>query len=102
MTNHLLLVPPEGLLQVLHSDLPIDARTYLEAEGQGAYVGLHIDADGQPGGVVHFLTSPTGPLNDRARQVLASLTGVHVILTGTVAFTGLEPARVAEMVRDVG
>ena len=100
--GHALLVSPEGLLEVLHSELDIDVRSYLEARGEGTYVALNIEVDGEPGGQVHFLADPTGEMNPRARDVLASLTGVHVILTGSVAFTGLSPERTVELVRDVG
>jgi len=102
MTYHALLVAPDGLLEILHSDLPIDTRTYLEACEEGTYVGLAITvADGDTG-KVEFLAQETGPLNPRAREVLASLTGVHVILTGTVAFTGLSSEHLFQVVEAVG
>jgi hypothetical protein len=102
--THCLLISPAGLLEVLHSndDLPIDPREWLEAHEDGAYVALNITVGGREGGQVHFVSDPTGVLNPRARDALARLTGVHVVLTGTVAFTGLEPARVAELVQAVG
>lgn len=102
MTHHCLLINPQGLLEVLHSDLPIEPVNYLADTEEGVYIALNISVDGHEGGQVHFVSDPHGSLNPRARDALASLTGVHVVLTGTVAFTGLEPAKVAELVREVG
>lgn len=98
----MLVVNPIGLLQLLYSDLPINAPDYLADTGDGPYVGLAITVDGDEGGMVHFLADDTAPLNPRARDVLARLTGVHVVLTGTVTFTGVPPERLVEFVREVG
>lgn len=102
MTDHVLLVSPQGLIEVLHSELPIDVRSYLTTHGDGEFVSLSFTSDYGQAGTVSFMADPVGPLNPRARDVLASLTGVHVILTGSVAFSGLTPDQVVEAVRGVG
>lgn len=97
-----LVVPPEGILEVLQSDKPINARAWLEDHGEGIYTSLDINIAGAQHGTVDFLVQEDGPMNSRAREVLASLTGVHVVLTGNVAFTGLHPDTVMELVQEVG
>ena len=97
-----LFVPVEGLLEVLQSDKPIITRSWLEDHGEGTYTSLDITIGAAQRGTVDFLVQDGGPMNPRARDVLARLTGVHVILTGNVAFTGLHPDAVMELVQEVG
>src|SRR4029077_6967341 len=97
------IISPEGVIQVLHSDLPVDVRSHLEAHAYGNYVTLTFHTtDPVTTGLVSFLQDPVGQTNPRARDALASLTGVHVALTGTVAFTGLTPEHLVRIVDQVG
>ena len=96
--NHALIVKPEGLLEVLHSDLPIDMRSYLT----GTVVEMAVTNDGDLPVTVFYAVDETGQANPRAREILASLAGVHVYLTGSVGFTGLTEAQLLEAVRGVG
>lgn len=106
--NHALVVTPSGLVEVLHSDLPIDIQTWLinrnaqDGYGLGEYVWLTLFPHDDEQGEVHFIASNATHENHRAREVLARLTNVHILLTGNVAFTGLSEGRTFGIIRDIG
>lgn len=104
---HALVIAPSGLIQVLHSEHPIDIQSWLVVNGSlelgrlGEYVRLILWPHDDEPGEVHFLASNVHE-NGRARAVLASLTDVHIRLTGNVVFTGLSEARTFEIIGAVG
>lgn len=100
MTNRILLIGTTGLLRVLYSDNPIDPFEYIP--GEGTPISMSLTVDGQDGAQVHFRYTETSGHNLRAREVLASLTGVHVVLLDTVGFTGLPADRVSALVEQIG
>jgi hypothetical protein len=97
---HLLIVPVDGPFTVLHSERTIEGKSWLEDHGAGQYVGLNIVIGEHARGRVEFLVDDGGATNPRARDVLARLTGVQMILTGNVAFTGLHPDTVMGIVAE--
>jgi hypothetical protein len=99
--HHVLLIPVEGVIELLHSDLPINVEAVLKERSEGTYVALDFEVDGEPGGTVHFLTPDQGEPNFRARQAMIWLCNVHIVLDGNVGFTNVAPELVAAMVQDL-
>lgn len=99
--HHALIIPVVGLMDVLHSNLEIEPRSWLEAHGGGTFVSIRINRDHHQVKVAYLL-HPGDPPNPRAIDVLARLTGVFIDLTGNVAFIGLEPEEVVEVLSHVG
>ena len=95
--EHLLIVPPTGLLEVVHADKPVDLVATLAARGDhGEFVSL---THGQV--TVSWVNSEAGWLNPRARAVFARLTRVHLVFTGTVIFDKIEERLLGEIVADL-
>src|SRR5262245_42700933 len=81
-----LYIPVDGPVHVYaHEVDPVSLLT-----GDGRYILLHLGNDGH----VHFKHRDDTTVNQRARAVLYDLTGVSMILTGPVVFTGLPGDRV--------
>lgn len=98
-----LVVPVEGLMEVYHYYHEIDtdpdyAKKVLQQRGKGALISLNIVVEGATGGKVAFLYDPTEPVNPRAREALAHLTGVYMVFTGPVLFTGVPEEKISEVV----
>jgi hypothetical protein len=94
------LVPVTGVVSLMHSALPVDAKALLETEGRkGRYVGFNLHLDGYEGEAGWLVTDPAGEENKRAREVMARLTGVHVMMYGTVVFLDLPPNEVVGLIR---
>lgn len=96
-----LLIPVSGLPIVRHHDEEIpreNIKKALEILGRGSLITLGIVVEGQTGGTVSFLHEPSEPVNTRAREALADLTGVHMLFTGPVMFTGVPEEKIAEVV----
>jgi hypothetical protein len=94
LAEHILIVPPTGLLEVIHADKPIDALATLAARGgEGEFVRL---SHGQV--TANWFSSEQGWLNPRAREVFARLTKVHLLFTGNVLFQRIEEKELGEIV----
>jgi len=102
MSHHALIVNPQGLLEILHSEFPIDLNSYLAGLDEKPVTQLAVTTDRGEPVTVHYVADETGHANPRAREVLASLAGVHVYLTGSVGFTGLTPTHLMDLIADVG
>lgn len=92
--GHLLIVPTEGLLEVIHADHRIDVLHVLSQRGDtGEFVRLSH-------GLVtaSWFSSTHGRLNPRARSVFFTITKVHLIFTGTVIFDQVEERLMGEIV----
>lgn len=100
--RHALLVPVQGVLELVQSDAPIDVEALLRERGVGNYFHTVLEVDTEPVGEAAFLVHQHSPENPRARAVLVHLTGVHMVLTGTVAFVDLDPEQVIAVLRDFG
>jgi hypothetical protein len=98
VSGHVLLIPPTGPLTLLHSKNDIDVWQHLHDEGEAIVFSL----DTIPGASVAWHNVDGGEPNERARSVLASLVGVHVVMTGTVAFAGLDPEVTSEVITEFG
>jgi hypothetical protein len=83
-----LLVPVEGPLRVVPS-APDQVEALLKQDTEGRYVDF---------GVVEGPQS----VNMRARHILAELTGVHMVITGTAAFHSLPDERFQQLLADHG
>jgi hypothetical protein len=93
MSEHLLIVPPEGLLEVVHADRPIDVEATLRGRSHGVLVQV-----GHEHCTVAFLSDDAGRLNPRARVAFRMFTGVSMIFTGDVMFMNVEEQRMGEVV----
>jgi hypothetical protein len=97
-SSSIFVIPLTGVYElILDRD---DPRAVLEERDTGTYVAMNFEVDSNPGGVVHFLVREDAYENHRARRALADLCGAHVILTGDVAFTGLDAVTVTSLVHD--
>lgn len=92
--THYLIVPPDGLLEVVHADGLVDVVGALRTRAQGSYVCLHFSDEG----VAHWLHADTGQINPRAREAVAMLSGMHMIFTGPVILTGVHENQLGEVV----
>jgi hypothetical protein len=99
MTDHYyLLIPPEGLLEVL-AGRPINIEATLAARGgEGRLVSVVIEDDHEKVCRVSWFHSPTGAVNPRAREALVDLTDMHMIFTGPVLFHETEEERLGALV----
>ena len=94
-----LLIPPVGLLQVFATERTLETEEYLHARDNiGDFLSLTVTRDGEPVGEVEWLVNQIGPMNERAREALAMLTGTHMIFTGDVIFANMDPEKVYEIV----
>lgn len=104
MSYHGLFIPSgDSLMEVLHSDLPIDAEAYVRTkanEDQKELRVLHfpIDVDGSRDCDLYFINDRIDP-NSRAREVVSMLTGVHIVVTGPAVLLGLTGERTVEIMR---
>jgi len=91
--GHFLIVPPVGLLEVVHADHGIDERRTLYDRADGVFLRLHHEN-------LHaaWLGHEAGHLNPRARWAWNQLTGIEVVFTGPVIFAGIEENRMGEIV----
>lgn len=109
MNTHALMIPVEGLCEILHSDYPIDGPTFLRSHiAKEGINGAHISTltfpilqDGEEECVLHFLRGPGMVSNPRARTALVQLTTVHMVITGPAIFVGLSPERTVQAMRDL-
>lgn len=96
-----LIVPLSGDIELCNTATDGEVRDLLEQYSQGTFICLAFEVDGEPGGKVAYLVNPYEDPNERARRVLADLTGVHLVFTGTTAFIDLDAALVDAVVRDL-
>lgn len=96
MADHFLIVPPTGLLEVVHSDHPeqFDIEKALrDRGGQGTFVHL------SHGGVtLSWFTADYGQLNPRAREVFHRVVDAHFLFTGPVIFRGIDERLLGDIV----
>lgn len=97
MTDHALVVPPAGIMQVLHHTNP-DPEAVLRGlfPTEAAYVGIRFHTEGVEGRAGFFPSLPT--VNPRAREALRILTDTHLVFTGPVIFTGVPSEQLGEVV----
>jgi hypothetical protein len=96
-----LLVPVAGLLQVFHGDDDVELSVQdllVDHGGNGDLLAVTLYSPNGTRGRVHWYHNQFGPMNPRAREALSLLTGAHVIFTGPVIFTDVDPTRVYEIV----
>lgn len=91
--GRILIVPPDGLLEVVHTDHGIDEEGTLRARCDGRLVHLHF-----AGANVYWLHDEVGQVNPRARTVLERIAGANVIFTGSVIFEGISERELGEIV----
>lgn len=97
--RHVLIIPPSGLLEVIHTDKSIDiSATLLNRGNEGEFVALDLSVANKPLTRVYWYASQIGPINPRAQQAMLMLTGTHMIFTGHVLFYGMAPENVYEIV----
>lgn len=108
--RHGLFIPAgDGLMEILHSDFAIDAVAYLadkRVSEAGQIVSLPIDVDGERDCILVFAVSLDSEdeeeeTNDRARQVIAQLTGIHIHIPGPAVVLGLSGERTLQVMRGV-
>jgi len=83
--THILIVPPTGILEIVHTDHGIDVPGTLADRCEGVLVTVHHE-DLEAA----WLVDDAGQLNPRARWVWHQLTGANMVFTGHVIFTGVD------------
>ena len=102
MSDHFVLIPPEGLIHLFHAEKPLNIEATLEANGaEGRYTTLAVESNGEWVGNVHWYVSSSTPVNPRARQTLVFLGDIHLIFTGPVLFSGLAERKAGEIVTEL-
>lgn len=92
--SHYLIVPPEGLLEVIHADRPLDPEATIRTRcKQGHFIRLTA-----AGITASWMNSDSGQLNPRAQEAFAKASRAHLIFTGPVLFEGIEEALMGEIV----
>lgn len=97
--QHVLLIPPKGLMEVMHADRAVDIEQVLASrEGKGPLITLNLLRQNVENGTVYWCNDPTQPMNPRAREAMVMVTDAHMVFPGPVIFTGLPPEKVFEIV----
>lgn len=98
MSEHALVVPPIGIIQILHGDDTIDPENTLRGlyPSDSPYVGIHFHLHDGTGGDLGFFPRLV-TANPRAREALRILTDTHMVLTGPVIFTGVPEPRLGQV-----
>ena len=94
MADLYLIVPPTGLLEVIHADDPLDVQAVLRARTDGGEF-IRLTAGRV---TTSWFSQEWGNLNPRARSVFAQIARVHFIFTGPVIFEGIEENLMGEIV----
>src|SRR5262245_35859886 len=99
MTNHALVIPPTGILQVLHGDSDINPEATLRSiyPTDAGFILLRFTASDGTGGAVGFFPSLPAA-NLRAREAMRILTSTHMVFAGPAIFTGVSEVRLGEVV----
>lgn len=96
--RHVLIVPADGILDVIHvTDPDFDLETYFRSlyPTEGRFVTIKFPLpDGTEGTLGFFPAVP----NERAREALRILTEAHMVFTGPVIFTGVPSPLLGEVV----
>jgi hypothetical protein len=93
----ILLVPVNGPFRVVNAE-PDGIEALLHSYAEGRYVDFGIrNGDSEIGRVGFLIYDGPQDINARARAMLADLTGVHMVITGTAAFSGLPDERFQEL-----
>lgn len=102
MVEHVMLVPPTGLIEVLEGvDPHPDGYTLLAARGgRGQHIELCVSIDTDYKFTIEWHQDPTATVNERAREILHSLTGSLMIFTGPVLFSDLPSETVFGLVSE--
>jgi hypothetical protein len=92
--GHALIVPPSGLLEVVHSNGPIDPERLLRTRTSGGeFVRL------TTGNITtNWMSQEHGRVNPRARDVFQRISQVHFVFTGPVVFLGIEERLMGDIV----
>src|SRR5262245_36744516 len=97
--EHALIVPVTGVLEVLHSDDPLDPEATLRTRCDNCGPFTTVRFALAFGGEARAGFFPVQPqTNHRARETLRILTGAHMVLTGPVIFTGVPHHTLGEAV----
>jgi hypothetical protein len=100
--QHLLIVPPVGLLEVLHTGRRVDVEQTLRARaGSGTYVNADLRVGNETVARVHWFHDDDLATNPRARQAVVMLTGAHMAFTGPVVFEDVEADTLYRIVADL-
>jgi hypothetical protein len=91
--EHALIVPPEGLLEIVHGNNPINIGATLRLRTDGVLV--HVQ---HPKCTASYLVNDHGQLNPRARGAFQFMTGASMMFTGPVMFTEVDEHLVGEVV----
>lgn len=107
--NHLLQIPPEGILHLFHRDQAVE-RGYIDKVlgldqnpmvtdyiGSAQIEVKYRDKECQ----VYFIPDPDLPVNDRARLLVADLFGWHMVFHGSVCINNLDEDSIVEVMRKV-
>jgi len=97
MSDHALIVPTAGIMQVLHHENP-DPESILRGlyPTDARYVSIRFRNAVAEGRAGFFPALPDE--NPRAREALRILTDAHLLFTGPVIFTGVPSTQLGEVV----
>lgn len=100
MSEHLFVIPPTGLLHVIHSENPFERDYIAKAldlpSAELSMVGVRPDGVGEL--VLVWFNIADGEPNQRAINAVKASTGWDYPLMGPVAIDGLSPETVGDMV----
>ena len=102
--NHLLQIPPEGILHLFHRDQAVE-RDYVDlvlgvTAGKIGSARIEVVNDGKEC-ELYFIPDPDLPVNDRARGLVADLFGWHMVFHGSVCINNLDEDSIVEVMRKV-
>jgi hypothetical protein len=105
-TETVLVIPPEGLLNLYHSDAEFDPNYYrhvieaITAEGEFALLDAVIDKKEYKVGL--FINNPMGAVNQRAREACAAFFGWHMVFVGPMFIAGLSMEESTRLIEYIG
>jgi hypothetical protein len=105
--NHLLQIPPEGILHLFHRDQAVERDYVDKVLGVGYALGggigsaqIEVKHDGREC-QVYFIPDPDLQVNNRARSLVADLFGWHMVFHGSVCINNLDEDSIVEVMRKV-
>lgn len=94
--EHFLVIPVVGMPRLDYTT-QITPEQVVDPTGSNGVVSVNVHDT-----TIYMSGDLDLPTNQRARTALAEATGLHFLLTGTIALTGLTPEQIVAILRAIG
>lgn len=107
MKGNVLIVPPEGLMHLFHTEKDFDPDYYttvliVNHEGRGDFAMVDARINNHDFKVGMFINCPVEQkVNSRAREVIAEFFGWHMVFVGPIFIAGLTDSQARSILETV-